>query len=112
MENLSSEIDIRKNKVRQLKEQGVIVYKDSYNRTHTLIKAKNLNDGEKVRVCGRITFRRIMGKLSFFAIEDINARLQISISRNEIDEEKYAFFGCRLYIWQRWFSLLGWLQYL
>ncbi len=92
MENLSSEIDIRKNKVRELKEQGVIVYKDSYNRTHTLIEAKNLNDGEKVRVCGRITFRRIMGKLSFFAIEDINARLQISISRNEIDEEKYAFF--------------------
>ena len=91
-QNLSSEIDIRKNKVKELKEKGIIVYKDSYKRTHRLIEAKNLNDGEKVRVCGRITFRRVMGKLSFFAIEDINARLQISISRNEVDEEKYAFF--------------------
>ena len=51
-----------------------------------------MEDGQKVSVCGRITFRRIMGKLSFFAIEDINARLQISIGRNEIDEETYAFF--------------------
>lgn len=91
-QNLSSEIDIRKNKVKELKEKGIIVYKDSYKRTHRLIEAKNLSDGEKVRVCGRITFRRVMGKLSFFAIEDINARLQISISRNEVDEEKYAFF--------------------
>ncbi len=91
-QNLSSEIDIRKNKIKTLKDKGVVVYADKFDRTHTLFEAKNLPDGEKVRVCGRMTFRRVMGKLSFFALEDVNARLQISISRNEVDEEKYAFF--------------------
>ncbi len=92
VQNLSSEIDIRREKIKKLKEQGVIPYKEKFDRTCTLKQAKSMDDGSKVSVCGRITFRRIMGKLSFFAIEDINAKLQISIGRNEIDEEKYAFF--------------------
>lgn len=90
--NLSNEVDIRKEKVRTLKNEGKIVYAEKFDRTHKLIEAKNLEDGTKVKVCGRITFRRIMGKLSFFAIEDIEARLQVSISRNEVNEEDYAFF--------------------
>jgi len=69
-----------------------VPYVEKFERTNTLLEAKSLEDGSQVSVCGRITFRRIMGKLSFFAIEDINAKLQISIGRNEIDEEKYAFF--------------------
>ncbi len=92
IQNLSSEIEVRKQKIKELKEKGFIVYADKYERTHRLVEAKLLEDGVHVKVCGRITFRRIMGKLSFFAIEDINARLQVSISRNEVSEEEYAFF--------------------
>ncbi len=92
MDNLSSEIDVRLQKVKSLKEQGVIVYKDKFDRTNRLDEAKKLEDGTKVKVCGRMVFRRIMGKLSFFALMDIDARLQASISRNEVSEEDYAFF--------------------
>lgn len=92
LQNLSSEVDVRREKIKNLKSQGVVVYKDSFKRSHTLFDAKKLDDDTKVKVCGRITFRRIMGKLSFFAIEDVEARLQISISRNEVDEDTYAFF--------------------
>lgn len=92
VQNLSSEIEVRKAKVKKLKEQGTIPYVEKFDRTCTLKEAKETADGENVSVCGRITFRRIMGKLSFFAIEDINARLQISIGRNEMDEETYTFF--------------------
>lgn len=92
IQNLSSEVDIRKEKLKTLKQNGIVPYADKYERTHTLLEARSLNDGEQVKVCGRITFRRIMGKLSFFAVEDINAKLQISISRNEVSEEDYAFF--------------------
>ena len=91
VQNVSSEIEVRKNKVKSLKENNVIPYVEKFDRTHTLAQAKALEDGTKVSVCGRITFRRIMGKLSFFAIEDINAKLQISIGRNEIDEEKGTY---------------------
>ena len=92
MQDLSSEVDIRKEKLRKLREMGEVPYKDKFSRTHTLSEAKLLEDGSKVKVCGRITFRRIMGKLSFFAIEDVQAKLQISISRNEVSEEDYSFF--------------------
>ena len=91
-QNLSSEVDIRKEKIRKLKQEGKIVYAEKFDRTHKLIDAKALPDGTKVSVCGRMTFRRIMGKLSFFALEDVEARLQVSISRNEVDEDSYAFF--------------------
>jgi len=92
VQNLSSEIDIRKEKVKKLKEQGVIPYIEKFDRTCTLKEAKGMEDGKVVSVCGRITSRRLMGKFGFFGIEDINAKLQISIGRNEIDEEKYTFF--------------------
>ena len=92
MDNLSSEIDVRLQKVKSLKEQGVIVYKDKFDRTNRLEEAKKLEDGTMVKVCGRMVFRRIMGKLSFFALMDIDARLQASISINEVSEEDYAFF--------------------
>lgn len=54
--NLSSEEDIRREKIRKLREQNEIVYKEKFVRTNTLLETKSLNDGEKVRVCGRITF--------------------------------------------------------
>lgn len=91
-QNLSSEIDIRKEKVCKLKQTGIVPYVEKFDRTCTLREAKQLEDGNNVKVAGRITFRRIMGKLSFFAIEDVETKLQISIGRNEIDEERYAFF--------------------
>lgn len=91
-QNLSSEVDIRKEKIKKLKQEGKIVYAEKFDRTHKLVEAKALPDGTKVRVCGRMTFRRVMGKLSFFALEDVEARLQVSISRNEVDEDSYAFF--------------------
>ncbi len=91
-QELSHEIDIRRNKIATLKSQGVIPYAEKFVRTHKIIEARTLSEGEKVSVCGRMTFRRIMGKLSFFVIEDIEGKIQVSISRNEIDEEKYAFY--------------------
>ena len=92
-QNLSSEVDIRKEKIKKLKQEGKIVYAEKFDRTHKLVEAKALPDGTKVSVCGRMTFRRVMGKLSFFALEDVEARLQVSISRNEVDEDSYAFFN-------------------
>ena len=59
-QNLSSEIEIRKNKLKNLKEQNIIPYIEKFDRTATLQQAKTMEDGEQVSVCGRITFRRIM----------------------------------------------------
>lgn len=92
IQDLSREIDIRKAKINSLKEKGILPYVEKFDRTCKIIEARDLPVGSKVSLCGRLTFRRIMGKLSFAVIEDIEARIQISLSRNEIDEDKYAFY--------------------
>jgi len=91
-QNLYKEVDIRANKIKTLKEQGVIPYVSKYDITHTLEEARNLPMGTKVRIAGRMTFRRTFGKFMFIQLSDIYAKIQVSLSINEIDEEKYKFF--------------------
>ena len=92
VQELSREIDIRRNKIKRLKEQGVLPYVDKFTRTHTIEEAREVEAGKTVTVCGRMTARRIFGKFGFCSIEDINAKIQVSVGRNEINEEDYAFY--------------------
>ena len=62
--NLSAEVDIRREKIKSLKNAGVIVYKDKFDRTHKISEARKLEDGARVRICGRMMFRRVMGNLA------------------------------------------------
>ncbi|MBE5757529.1 MAG: lysine--tRNA ligase [Clostridiales bacterium] len=91
-QNLYKEVDIRANKIKTLKEQGVIPYVSKYDITHSLEEARTLPMGTKVRIAGRMTFRRTFGKFMFIQLSDIYAKIQVSLSINEIDEEKYKFF--------------------
>ncbi len=92
VQELSREIDIRRDKIKRLKEQGVLPYVDKFTRTHTIEEAREVEVGKTVTVCGRMTARRIFGKFGFCSIEDINAKIQVSVGRNEINEEDYAFY--------------------
>ena len=47
-QELSHEIDIRKNKIATLKEQGKIPYVEKFDRTHTIEDARTLPEGSKV----------------------------------------------------------------
>jgi lysyl-tRNA synthetase class 2 len=91
-QELSHEIDIRRGKIEKLKAEGKIPYAEKFDRTHRIAEARTLAEGTTVSVCGRMTFRRIMGKLSFFVIQDIEGKIQVSIGRNEMDEETYTFY--------------------
>lgn len=95
MENkqeLSNEFDIRKQKLEEIENTNEVVYKEKFERTHKIYEAKNLEDGSKVKLAGRIIFRRIMGKFGFCKIQDIEGSIQISVSINELGEEKYTFY--------------------
>ena len=74
VQELSREIDIRRDKIKRLKEQGVLPYVDKFTRTHTIEEAREVEVGKTVTVCGRMTARRIFGKFGFCSIEDINAK--------------------------------------
>ena len=90
-ENLSNEIDVRKQKIQELKDMGEIPYKEKYERTCTIHEARE-KLGEHVKIAGRIVFRRIMGKFGFCQIRDIYDKIQVSVGRNEFSEEDYNFY--------------------
>lgn len=95
-QDLFREEDIRKEKIRQLKEQGINPYADKFEITHSISQALKLEVGAKVKVAGRVMLKRVMGKFAFIKIANVFDRIQVSFSRNEIDEEKYTFFKKQL----------------
>lgn len=88
---LSNEVDIRRNKIDELRQMGEIPYKDKFERTCTIAEARE-KVGQRVKVAGRIVFKRVMGKFGFIQIRDLNAKIQVSVGRNELDEEAYNFY--------------------
>lgn len=91
-QNLYKEVDIRANKIKELKEMGINPYAEKYDVTHTITEARKLEMGSKVRVAGRIIFKRTFGKFMFIQISDIFDKIQVSLSVNEIPEDKFKFF--------------------
>ena len=92
LSKLSAEVDIRKAKIEFLKDNGIIPYVDRFEKTNSIKEARTLADGTKVKLAGRIIFRRIMGKFGFMKIQDIEGAIQVSVGRNELDEESYDFY--------------------
>ena len=88
---LSNEVDIRRKKIEELKEMGEIPYKDKFERSCTILEARD-KVGERVKIAGRIIFKRVMGKFGFIQIRDIYAKIQVSVGRNELDEQAYDFY--------------------
>lgn len=91
IQTLSTEVDIRKKKIDDLIAMGEIPYKDKFERTCTIAQARE-KVGEHVKIAGRIIFKRVMGKFGFIQIRDLNAKIQVSVGRNELDEQAYDFY--------------------
>ena len=92
IQNLSNETDIRKEKIKYIETTGEVVYKEKFDRTHTIQEARELCEGTKVKVAGRMVFKRVMGKFGFMQIRDLMAKIQVSVGVNELDVEAYDFY--------------------
>ena len=91
-EELTEQEIIRRNKLEEIAKY-TNPYPDKYERTHKLIDARSLSDGETdVAIAGRIIFMRKMGKLSFVRIRDLEADMQLEIKIDTVGEEVYTFF--------------------
>lgn len=88
----SKESDIRLEKIKNLKNEGFIPYASKFETTHEIKEARQLPMGTKVSIAGRMTFRRAFGKFMFIQLSDIYARIQVSLSVNEIPMENYKWF--------------------
>ena len=86
----ADEVIARRAKILDMKENGLLPYKDKFERTHTILEARSLNDGDKCRIAGRIVGRRGFGKLMFLDLFDVYAKIQLEVTLNNLGEEKFA----------------------
>ena len=87
----TNELTARLQKAENIRARDGVVWKDKFDRTHTIAESRELADGTAVKLCGRVTALRWLGKLMFGRIYDINGEIQFSMSREELGEEQYKF---------------------
>tara|TARA_R100001143_G_scaffold63515_2_gene71216 strand:- start:6125 stop:7657 length:1533 start_codon:yes stop_codon:yes gene_type:complete len=96
----SEQQQVRHEKLAQLRELGVNPYPYKFDVSHLaadILKNESLlkddetppSDAQKVSVAGRVMTRRIMGKASFFTVQDSTDTIQIYIRRDDIGVEEY-----------------------
>ncbi len=94
--DLSSEMQVRREKLAALQEAGNDPYaitKFDFDTEASAIKADYEGYAEKtVSLAGRIMSRRIMGKASFVGFADGSANIQLYVRRDDVGEDVYAAF--------------------
>lgn len=95
----SEQEEIRREKLEQLHELGVNPYPYEFEVSHTsagiksdpsLIRDEETNpESAEVSIAGRVMTRRIMGKASFFNLQDSNGIIQVYIRRDDVGVEEY-----------------------
>jgi len=87
----TNELEARLQKAENIRARDGVTWKDTFDRSHKIVDARALSDGAAVKLCGRVTALRWLGKLMFGRIYDIEGEIQFSMSREEIGEEDYKF---------------------
>lgn len=90
---LSEQEQLRRQSLDKMREMGINPYPAALYPTDafsTDIKEKFSDDAPRREVCiaGRIMTRRIMGKASFLELQDSKGRIQVYVSRDDINTEE------------------------
>lgn len=91
---MSDEREARLQRLSTLREQGINPYPNSVERTQTIAEVlQHFNEWQgsdsSFTLTGRVRFRRIQGRISFFRIEDGTGSIQLYFRVNDLGEEAY-----------------------
>ena len=95
--SISEQAQLRREKLQQLEELGVNAYPFEYEITHLSSEIRQQpellqevpEEAPRVSVAGRVMTRRIMGKASFFNLQDSSGNIQIYIRRDDVGTDTY-----------------------
>ena len=88
-------IAVRREKLAKLRELGVDPFGSAFETTHSLDSLRGaFEEGMRVKVAGRITGLRNMGRSCFFHIADVLGTIQGFIAVKALSEEQLAIFEC------------------
>lgn len=94
--SLSEILQIRRDKLSELQNSGNDPYKvtkfDFTNYANDIKADYDNFEGKTVRIAGRMMSRRIMGKASFYNVQDSTEGIQVYIRRDDVGEDSYASF--------------------
>lgn len=89
-------LKVRRDKLSDLKAVGndpFKITKFDFNAYAADIKSNfSEYDGKMVKISGRMISRRIMGKASFYNVQDSTCSIQLYVRRDDIGEDEYAAF--------------------
>lgn len=87
-----NEEQTRTERLKTIREFGIDAYPAKSKRDTDIRVARELPDGEKVTICGRLISLREMGKLCFAHVKDFTDKIQIAVSEKELGKDGYKFF--------------------
>ena len=92
MADIKELMQVRRDKMQKLIDNGVNVHPERYERTHQIKEARELPDGTKdVSIAGRVMSKRKLGKISFIDLRDLEGHLQLVIKKEDLGEDVYKF---------------------
>ncbi len=92
-EDLGELLKVRREKLEQLRALGVDPFGKGFPTTHAPGELReNFAEGLAVRVAGRITALRDMGRSNFLDLSDAEGRIQAFVNRKEIGEEAWTVY--------------------
>jgi lysyl-tRNA synthetase class 2 len=85
---------VRRQKLDQLRERKVAAFGGRFDVSDSIGNVRTgFAEGKKVRIAGRVTAHRNMGKSQFLDLSDITGRLQIFVSLKQLSQEQADVFG-------------------
>lgn len=85
-------IAARKEKIQKILDLGINPYPYSFKAKHSTDFIIKKNSGKKTSLAGRIMSLRRMGKASFLNLQDMNGKVQLFISRDDVNSKTYELF--------------------
>lgn len=93
MEDTNALIEQRKAKLAALRSKGIDPFKNKFTPEETCAQARsNYVEGRTVKLAGRVSAYREMGKSIFFDIKDRSGRIQGYAQKNALGEEQFSVF--------------------
>jgi len=94
--SLSEIINVRKEKINKLREMGVNPFPYEYNRTHftndVIDTYEEIKEKVVVRLAGRLTAIRQMGKANFCDLQDSGGKIQVFFQEKKLGAQQYEIF--------------------
>jgi len=87
---LNEIIQQREAKLAYLKEKGLTFYDSLFSGRIDIAEAlKNFQEGRKIALCGRVTAKRLHGKVEFFDLRDSTGKLQLYFKSDFVGKDKF-----------------------